>query len=49
MFQDKITDQKAKCPVCGFVFKLEIGFPDVDGEGRIGCPICFAVVKKSDK
>lgn len=29
--------------MCGFRFTVGDGYPDVDGDGGIGCPICFAV------
>lgn len=41
-----ILDVKLKCPLCNFKFTVGEGFPDVDGDGSIGCPICFAVAVK---
>jgi hypothetical protein len=42
-----ILDVPMLCPVCGFRFTVGQGFPDVDGDGGIGCPICFAVAKEA--
>jgi len=41
-----ILDVKLKCPVCGFEFTIGNAFPDVDGDGSLGCPICFTVTEK---
>ena len=43
---ESILDVKLKCPVCGFRFTVGMAFPDVDGDGALGCPICFAVIEK---
>lgn len=45
-----ILDVKLKCPACKFKCSVDKAFPDVDGDGSLGCPICFTVmVEESDK
>ena len=36
-----ILDEVMVCPSCGFECRLELGRPDNDDDGSIGCPICF--------
>ena len=44
-----ILDVKLQCPKCKtvdgkpYVFRLLHGHPDVDGDGSIGCPLCYSI------
>lgn len=40
-----ITAQPCSCPSCGWTGTVRDCEPDVDGDGSLGCPKCFTIVK----
>ncbi len=43
-----ILDQKMFCPKCGWKGTIWDCEPDVDGDGSLGCLICFSVMEMSN-
>ncbi|KKK92034.1 hypothetical protein LCGC14_2706970 [marine sediment metagenome] len=41
-----ILDVKLRCPECALVVKVGAAEPDIDGDGSLGCPRCFWVMRK---
>jgi len=40
-----ITKMGMFCPVCNWTGLVEETEPDIDGDGSLGCPNCYAVVE----
>ena len=42
----RITDVRVFCPCCKWQGTIGQAEPDIDGDGSLGCPICFHVTER---
>ena len=41
-----ILDVKLKCPECNLITTAGEAYPDIDGDGSLGCQRCLYIMKK---